>query len=531
VHHGALRHAPGVGFGPSPQSEAVGLGFGTRRASGLLQTVGYPLGVLLLTAVYYGAAHLGYALEFTGPIAGIVWLPVGVGISFLYLGGLRYWPGVLIGDLLVNNYSALPVGSAIGQTFGNILEVVLAAWLIQQFVPGGNPLGGVRSLTRLLLILGLGTAVSATVGLISLRLGDVMTTAELPKLWRTWWLGDMSGALMVVPLMIAWHRPPPRSWLARATLAEGILLLAAIIAVSELAVHTSRPVAYLEFPLLMIAAFRFSTRGATLALVIASGYEVWATTHYIGAFAFNSITESVLTTQLFITVASVTTLALAAVLAERDRYSARLRASRARIVRAADDERRRIEHNLHDGAQQRLTALAIYLGMAADEARDCPSQAPALFDKAERNLLLAIDELRELAHGMHPPALCERGLAQAIRSVTADCALPVTFDALPSRRLDDAAEATAYFTLVEAITNAQKHSYATSLHVNAHWSEGWLTLDVADNGVGGANESSGLGLQGLRDRIEAFGGSFEVGERTGGGTRLTAAIPASAAER
>jgi signal transduction histidine kinase len=522
-----------VGLGPTPRTEALRPGFGTWRTSTeLLHGVGrrYPLGLLLLTGLYYGAAHLGYALEFSGAVAAIVWLPVGVGIGFLYLGGLRYWPGILIGDLLVNNYTELPVGSAIGQTFGNVLEVVLAAWLIQRLVPDGDPLGRVRSLTWLLLVLGLGTAVSATVGLFSLRLGNVVITGDIPKLWRTWWLGDMCGALMVVPLMIAWYRPPPRSWLARTTMAEGILLLAAIVAVSELAVHTSRPVVYLVFPLLMISAFRFGTRGATLAFAIAAGYDVWATTHYIGPFVFNSITESVLATQLFIAVAGATTLALAAVLAERDRYSARLRASRARIVRAADDERRRIEHNLHDGAQQRLTALAIYLGMAADEVRETPSHAPALFDKAERNLLVAIDELRELAHGMQPPTLRDKGLARAIRNVTADCTLPVTFDALPVSRFDDAAEATAYFTLVEAITNAQKHSYATWLRVRADWSDGWLSLEVLDNGVGGACETGGLGLQGLRDRIEAFGGSFDVGDRPGGGTWLAASIPASAVE-
>ena len=132
---------------------------------------------------------------------------------------------------------------------------------------------------------------------------------------------------------------------------------------------------------------------------------------------------------------------------------------------------------------------------------------------------------------MQPPALREKGLEQAIRSVTAGCALPVTFDGLPSKRFDDAAEATAYFTLVEAITNAQKHSYATSLHVCAEEYGGQLRLEVVDNGVGGASESKGLGLQGLRDRIETFGGSFDVGDRPGGGTLLTAAIPARAVGR
>jgi len=239
----------------------------------------------------------------------------------------------------------------------------------------------------------------------------------------------------------------------------------------------------------------------------------------------------VLATQLFIAVSAGTTLALATVLAERDRYATRLKASRARLVRAADDERRRIEHNLHDGAQQRLTALAIYLGMAADEARQTPSRSPALFDRAERDLLLAIEELRELAHGMHPPTLRQNGLAGAIRTVTAASNVPVTLDDVTALRFDEAAEATAYFMLVESITNAQKHSYATWIRARAEWCEGVLELEVDDNGIGGASENGGLGLQGLRDRIEAFGGSFHVGDRKGGGTRIAAAIPATAASR
>src|SRR5947209_15852186 len=97
-----------------------------------------------LAALYYGAAHLGYALEVAGPVAAIVWLPVGVAVAFLYLGGLRLWPGVVVGDLLVNNYSTLPVGSALGQSFGNLLEVVAAAWLLRRLCPPKEPISTLR---------------------------------------------------------------------------------------------------------------------------------------------------------------------------------------------------------------------------------------------------------------------------------------------------------------------------------------------------------------------------------------------------
>ena len=523
---------PVVGWGPTPQSGAVRLGFGTRRSSELLQSVGrsYPLGVALLVALYYGAAHLGYGLEFTGPIAGIVWLPVGVGISFLYLGGLRYWPGVVIGDLLVNNYSTLPVGSAIGQTSGNVLEVMTGAWLIRRLVPAGSPLDDVRRVARLFAALAAGTAVSATVGLLSARLGGAVTTAELPKLWRTWWLGDLCGALIVVPLVLAWLRPASREWW-RTRGAELALILIVTAGLSELALHTPRPVAYLVFPALIVAALRFGMRGATLGLAIAAGFAVWATTHYEGPFSFDSITGSVLATQLYIVAAAVSVLSLAALAAERDEVVEVLRASRRRLVKAADTERRRIEHNLHDGAQQRLTALAVYLGIAADEARSDPKRAAALFARAERELLLAIDELRELAHGMDPPLLRKYGVARAITHVAERSTLPVEFEALPSNRFDNAIESATYFVLVEAITNAQKHSHASSIYARADWSGGVLDVEVSDDGVGGASEAAGVGLQGLRDRVEALGGTFDLDSPPGNGTRLTVTLPTIAVPR
>jgi signal transduction histidine kinase len=501
------------------------------RLSGVLRPAWwrYPLGVAALAALYYGAAHLGYALRFTGPVASIVWLPVGVGIAFLCVGGLRYWPGALVGDLLANNYSTLPVGSAVGQSCGNLLEVMVAAALIRTLVPGGEPLDSVRRLGRLLLALGVGTLVSASVGMLSLRLGGVITSDAIPRLWRTWWLGDLCGALIVVTLVLAWHRPPsPREWLIGRWV-EAILLIVAIVALSELSFRTSHGVAYAVIPALMLAALRFGARGATLAIAIASGYAMWATTHYVGPFVFHSITLSVLSTQLYIAVAAVSTLVLTAALSERDDLAERLQASRARLVKAGDLERQRIEGNLHDGAQQRLTALAVYLGMAADEARVTPSRAPVLFDRAVRDLLVAIDELRDLAHGMHPLALKQQGLASAIRNVAARSTVPVELVELPCEHLDDTAQGTAYFVFVEAITNAQKHSHASAIRVRAAWADGILGVDIADDGVGGASEARGIGLQGLRDRVEAFGGTFLVDSPAGGGTRIAATIPASVA--
>src|SRR6266536_1357876 len=135
----------------------------------------YVVGVASLAGLYYAGAKSCYLLEFSGPVAAFLWLPVGVGIAFLYLGGLRYWPGVLIGDLLANNYMALPVGAALGQTCGNMLEILLATVLLRRLVRRGSPLDSVGGVGWLVVAIAAGTALSATVGALSLLLGDVIT--------------------------------------------------------------------------------------------------------------------------------------------------------------------------------------------------------------------------------------------------------------------------------------------------------------------------------------------------------------------
>ena len=209
--------------------------------------VRYVLLVGALAGAYYGAAQIGYELKFTGAVAAIVWLPVGVGIAFLYLGGLSLWPGVVLGDLLANQYETLPVGSAIGQTIGNTLEVVVAAYLIRRLVRNGRPLESVAGVCGLLVAIFAGTAVSATIGPLSLRLGNVLSTSDLPHVWHTWWLGDTAGALVVVPLALAWWRPLDLSW-TRARIAEGALMLSAVIVLTEIALRTDRPLVYIVFP-------------------------------------------------------------------------------------------------------------------------------------------------------------------------------------------------------------------------------------------------------------------------------------------
>jgi signal transduction histidine kinase len=486
----------------------------------------YLVGVAVLAGAYYGSAQIGYKLEFAGPVAAIVWPPVGVGISFLYFGGVRLWPGVLAGDLLANNYATLPLGAALGQTAGNVLENVVAALLIRRLVRRGSPLDSVGGVGFMIIAIGAGTALSATVGTLSSLVGEVISLHQVPEIWRTWWLGDACGALVVVPFALAWWRPLPRP-LEGGRLMEAALVLGATAALAELAFRSHDPISYIVFPALVWAALRFKQRGATIAVMIAVGVAVWNTTHYAGPFAYDSLTRSVLSTQLFIGVAALSTLCLAAIVSERERFAVRLTASRARIVQAGDRERRRLEQNLHDGAQQRLVALEFRLRDIKAHVRK-PAQAESLVVAAEGELELAIEDLRELAHGIHPASLSRFGLARAIEDIAARSTAPIEVTAIPSARLADATEATAYYVVAEAVTNAQRYARASTIRIRADVVGNDLCVEVLDDGVGGAVES-GAGLQGLRDRVEAAGGTFRVASIQGWGTRIAAAIPIAGA--
>jgi signal transduction histidine kinase len=637
----------------------------------------------LVAALYYGTGRLGLELAYLNGAVAAVWPPAGFGLAVLFLYGPRVVPGIVIGDLLLGDYST-PLGTVLGQTVGNTVALVVAAALLRRLTDGRPQLERVRDVLSFIVCALVAAVVSAAFGPTALWLGDVIATDELGEVYRTWTLSDASGVLVVAPALLTWAASGLRGF-DRRRLVEGGVLLVVLLLLAEL--PSQRDVPYVVFPALLWAALRFGPRGAATATLIVCSITVWNTAQNEGPFVRDSLTDSLVATQLFIATSAITSLLLAAMTAERaaladeqaalrrvatlvagdaapsrvfaqvteevgrllglpganvmqydgvrsvtvvgawsahgpprfpvgerldldgdtvvarvvrsgeaarvERYEhasgelatrvlsagyraavaapvnvggrlwgvlaaastsadplpadieqrlvdfadlvaqalanadayEKLAASRARLVEVGDAERQRLERNLHDGAQQRLVSVALELSMAAGKLEKDPAAASELLATAQADLARGLDELRELARGIHPVVLTERGLGPALDALVARAPVPVEVTALPDERLAAPVEAAAYYVVAEAITNVAKYAHASSATVSIGRANATATVTVADDGIGGADPASGTGLRGLAARVEALNGRLDVDSPRGGGTRITAEIP------
>ncbi len=650
----------------------------------------YVASTAVVAAAYYLAGRIGLELAYLDGAVAAIWPPAGLGLAVLVLYGPRAVPGIVIGDLLLADFST-PLGTVLAQTVGNTVSVVLAALLLRRLTGGRTGLDRVGDVLALIVCALVAALISAAFGPLALRLGGVITAAELDDVFRTWTLGDAAGTLVVAPAILTWATFGLRG-VRRRDLIEGGVLVIVLLVLADVA--PSRDFPYVVFPVLLAAALRFGPRGAATAILVVCSIAVWNTAQNEGPFVRDSLTDSLLATQLFIAIAAVTSMLLAAVTAERlraeraqralareqtalrrvatlvaseagparvfdqvteevgrlldlpganvmqydgarsvtvvgawsedgrptfpvgerievdgdtavarvvrtgqaarvDSYAAatgnlaatlvgagyrsavaapvnvagrvwgvlaaastsddplsegieqrlcdfadlvaqalanadayeKLAASRARLVEVGDAERRRLERNLHDGAQQRLVSVALGLNMAAGKLESDPETARSLLSGAQTELARGLEELRELARGIHPVVLTERGLGPALDALAARAPLPVDVRTVPDERLSPPVEAAAYYVVAESITNVAKYAHATSAIVTIARSNGAATVTVSDDGVGGADPAVGSGLRGLAARVEALNGHLDVDSPPGGGTRIRAEIP------
>jgi signal transduction histidine kinase len=680
-----------------PRRQALRRTIGRLRGTEAGRIALYVSSVALVACAYYLAGRLGLELAYLDGAVAAVWPPAGVGLALLFLYGVRLWPGIVVGDLLLADFST-PLGTVMGQTVGNTLALVVAALLLRRLTGGRGQLARTFDVLALVVCAVVAALISAAFGPTSLRLGGVIDTDDLGSVFRTWTLGDAAGVLVFAPALLTWASTG-WSGIRRRDLVEGAVVFAVLVVLAELAPQPDVP--YIVFPVLLWAALRLGPRGAAMAILIVCSIAVWNTAHEQGPFLRDSITDSLLATQLFIATGALTSLLLAAVTAERaeaaralaiseaaqrelaeeqaalrrvatlvaaesppshvfqqvteevgrllrlpratvahydgpqkatvvggwsedgrllipvgtrvdldgdtalakvlragtsqrvERYEdasgdlaetlleagyrsavaapvtvagrlwgalaattrseeplpdgleqrlcdfadlvgqalanadarERLTASRAELVEVGDSERRRLERNLHDGAQQRLVSVALELRMATAKLQSDPGDARKLLSAAQHDLAKGLEELRELARGLHPAMLTERGLGPALAALVTRSPLPVEISELPAGRLDAPVEAAAYYVVAEAVTNVAKYAHASHATVSVVKSDGCATVTVCDDGVGGADPTSGSGLRGLAARVEALNGHLEVDSPSAGGTRIEAEIP------
>src|SRR4051812_49305812 len=658
----------------------------TRRGSAGL----YVAAVGCLAVAYYLAGKIGLELAYLDGAVAALWPPAGLGLAVLFLGGVRLWPGIVIGDLLLGDFST-PFATVLAQTAGNTLALILAAIALRRLTSGRGDLARVGDVLALVACAVLASVVSGAIGPLALRLGGVIEAGGVWDVVRTWILGDASGVLVVAPALLTWTTAG-FAGLHRRELLEVAAVMLVLAILAELS--PQRDVPFIVFPVILWAALRYGPRGAATAILVVCSITVWNTAQSDGPFVRDSITDSLLATQLFIATSAITSLVLAAVTAERTRAEAaqraladeqaalrrvatlvagdpapsrvfaavteevgrllglpganvmqldgpgratvvgawsadgtprfpvgarlrfdgdtlvpkvansgrpqrverydeatgtfaavlravgyragvaapvnvggrlwgvlaavtpsedplppeleqrlcdfadlvaqalanadayeKLAASRARIVEVGDAERRRLERNLHDGAQQRLVSVAIGLSVVANKLESDPTTARAILSTAQEDLAAGLAELRELARGIHPAVLTEHGLGPALHALLARAPVPVEIVELPEQRLPPNVEAAAYYVVAEAVTNVGKYAQASVATVSVQRVDGHVAVTVCDDGIGGADPAKGSGLHGLAARVESLDGHLAVDSREGHGTRVTAEIP------
>jgi signal transduction histidine kinase len=504
----------------------------SRRAAAvaLRPSARYVAGVLALAAAYYGSAKIGQTLRYTASVTAI-WPPAGLGIAALYLWGLRWWPGVFLGELAVNGEllhdGTLPLGSLIGQQAGNMAEVVVGAVLLRRLVGDRAALDRTEQVGGMLAAVGIATAISATVGTTSMLLGGVVANSEALTFWRTWWLGDTAGALVVVPLALAWVPEPAAAW-RRIRTWQGGLMIAAVAGLGALAFSIEGPVAYMIFPALIWAAFRFGPAGATLAVAITAGVAIGFTANEDGPFSTQPIDLRTLSTQVYIFVVAVTTLFLSALVIERECSARELAEAKRREADRAMKERHRIARDLHDSVSQALFSAVLHIRTAqkALEREDLSPSSPLEQSLGTIGDLTrgAQSEMRALIFELgHDPV--EDGLVAALSRHASMLrrrhGLDVDVEGPDRIALSSRAQTELFGIGREALANVVKHAGVSKAWVHVAARSGRVFVEVRDNGSGfdpATRHPGHFGLESMHSRAAELDGVLTISSSSRAGT-------------
>jgi signal transduction histidine kinase len=358
--------------------------------------------------------------------------------------------------------------------------------------------------------------------------GGVITGPEVPKFWRTWWLGDTAGGLIVVPLIIVWVSRPAEAW-RRIRTWEGALLIVAVTALASVAMSINGPLTYVVFPALIWAAFRFGPAGTTLSIAITGLVTIGATAHQTGPFFSQPIDHRTLATQVYIVVTAVTTLFLGALVAERAASSRALADAQRREGERAIEERHRIARDLHDSVSQALFSTALHTRTAeralehdgaasSSELRQSLSAIGELTKAAQTEMRALIFQLRRDA--------VEAGLVSAFAahasSIRSTTGLRVGVKGPRSRLpIQPRTEEELFAIGREALANVVKHARAKAATVRIEDRSETVLLEISDDGCGfdaTANHPGHFGLESMRGRAAAIDGDFTIASEADSGT-------------
>jgi signal transduction histidine kinase len=522
-----------------------------------------------VAVVYVLAARAGLTLDAVSGFASLVWAPTGIALAAVLLAGGRIWPGVFIGALVANIITGAPFLAASGIAAGNTLEAVVGAYALTRVPNFQLRLESLRDVIALIVLSALlSTMISATIGVASLYFAGLAPQANVAETWRTWWIGDAIGALLVAPLILVWAAPPRTPLLTRrlgegALLALGVLVASLIVFIPS-ASRSGSPLghAYVFFPLLMWAAIRFGQRGAITATVLVSGIAIAETVLGRGPFIQPTLHASLLSLQTFMGITGATFLVLGASISEHERSREQLRAARD-VAREANRAKAEFLAVMSHELRTPLNAIAGYsellsLGLSGP-LNQKQSDAVARIRTNQQHLLALIDDVLSFARieagntpiKPGPVSVCETldSLEALVRPDLAREELTYIWNGCDASMVARADPIKLRQILLNVLGNAIKFTPPGGrIELSAGQSGHRISICVSDTGIGISAEKIdlvfdpffqgqsgttreypgvGLGLSIARDFARAMGGDIHVQSAPNEGCTVTIELPAA----